>query len=177
LPIKPRLCQRGYLCTRRSCCWRNPGARTLKSGCAGCRMASSRAAAARWRWRPFRKTSWSQYQTHGLAQQVAGTGLKLPLIILPPGVDGFRLRPREVFIGLHIDIFSLRVLGRPGCEACRPCALVIQDRGLSLGNNIELWQTIYCLPSIRSATNGVVPQAFHKRAVSAVPPPPARSNQ
>ena len=49
-------------------------------------------------------------RAHGLAEQVTNTRSKLPLMILPPGVDGFRLRPRKVFIRVHIDIFSLRVL-------------------------------------------------------------------
>jgi hypothetical protein len=34
---------------RKICCCRNPGARTSKSGCPGCLMANSKAAAARWR--------------------------------------------------------------------------------------------------------------------------------
>ena len=65
------------------------------------------------------------YSSAGLAKQVARTGSKLPLMMLPPSVDGFRLRPREVFIWIQIDMFSLRVLGRPGCEAFEPFALVV----------------------------------------------------
>ena len=62
---------------------------------------------------------------HGLAKQVARTWSKLPLMMLPPGVDCFRLGPREVFIWVHIDIFILRVLGGPGFEAFWPFALKV----------------------------------------------------
>jgi hypothetical protein len=114
---------------------------------------------------------------HGLAKQVASARSKLPLTILPPCVECFRLGPREIFVWVHTDIFILRGVGRSSFEAFGPFAIVMQGRGLSLRNNMKIGQTIHCLPSIRSATNDVLPQAFHNRAVSAVPPSPARSNQ
>jgi hypothetical protein len=68
-------------------------------------------------------------------------------MMLSARVEYFRLGPREVFIWVLGDIFILRVLGRPGCEACGPFALVVQDRRLSLRNNIKIGQTLHCLPA------------------------------
>jgi hypothetical protein len=100
------------------------------------------------------------YSSAGLAKQVARTWSKLPLMMLSVRVEYFRLGPREVFIWVHSDIFILRVLGRPGCEAFGPFALVMQDKRLSLGNNIEVGQTIHCLPAYDQQRMALCPRPF-----------------